>query len=57
MLYHTYNGEWIISQYDYTYGNKGFIVGEDVVESLNGYAWDDFIAFGLAFTIFLFLHI
>jgi len=57
MLYHTYNGEWVISQYDYTYDNKGFIVGEDVVESLNGYAWDDFIAFGLAFTIFLFLHI
>ena len=33
--------EWVISQYDYTYDNRGFIIGEDVVESLYGYAWDD----------------
>ena len=32
---------WVISQYDYTYDDRGFIVGEDAVESLYGYAWDD----------------
>ena len=30
-----------MSQYDYTYDDRGFIVGEDAVESLYGYAWDD----------------
>lgn len=33
--------EWVISQYDYTYDDRGFIVAEDAVESLYGYAWDD----------------
>jgi len=33
--------EWMVSQYDYTYDDRGFIIGEDVVESLYGYAWDD----------------
>ncbi len=32
---------WVVSQYDYTYDDRGFIVGEDAVESLYGYAWDD----------------
>ena len=32
---------WVISQYDYTYDDRGFITGEDAVESLYGYAWDD----------------
>ena len=32
---------WVISQYDYTYDDRGFIVAEDAVESLYGYAWDD----------------
>lgn len=32
---------WVVSQYDYTYDDRGFIIGEDVVESLCGYAWDD----------------
>ena len=32
---------WVISQYEYTYDDRGFITGEDVVESLYGYAWDD----------------
>ncbi len=32
---------WVVSQYDYSYDDRGFIVGEDAVESLYGYAWDD----------------
>ena len=28
--------EWVISQYDYTYDDRGFITGKDVVESLYG---------------------
>lgn len=32
---------WVISQYDYTYDDRGFIVGEAATESLYGYAWDD----------------
>ena len=32
---------WVVSQYDYTYDDRGFIVGEDAIESLYGYAWDD----------------
>ena len=31
----------MISQHEYTYDDRGFITGEDVVESLYGYAWDD----------------
>ncbi|MEW4411866.1 EndoU domain-containing protein [Clostridium sp. AN503] len=33
--------EWTISEYHYTYDDRGFIVGEDVTESLYAYAWDD----------------
>ncbi len=33
--------DWVISEYHYTYDDRGFIVGEDVIESLAGYAWDD----------------
>ena len=33
--------EWIVSRYDYTYDDRGFIVAEDAVESLYAYAWDD----------------
>ena len=33
--------EWVISEYHYTYDDRGFISGEDVKESLYGYAWDD----------------
>ncbi|MFR5631463.1 MAG: DNRLRE domain-containing protein [Monoglobales bacterium] len=33
--------EWVISEYHYTYDDRGFITGEDVKESLYGYAWDD----------------
>ncbi len=33
--------EWVISEYHYTYDDRGFIVGEDVTESLYAYAWDD----------------
>ena len=33
--------EWVISQYDYTYDDRGFITGETATESLYGYAWDD----------------
>lgn len=32
---------WIVSRYDYTYDDRGFIVAEDAVESLYAYAWDD----------------
>lgn len=32
---------WVVSQYDYTYDDRGFIVGETALESLYGYAWDD----------------
>ena len=32
---------WVVSQYDYTYDDRGFIIGEDAIESLYGYAWDD----------------
>lgn len=33
--------EWIVSRYDYTYDDRGFIVAEDAAESLYAYAWDD----------------
>lgn len=33
--------EWVVSEYHYTYDDRGFIVGEDVTESLYAYAWDD----------------
>ena len=32
---------WVVSQYDYIYDDRGFIVGETALESLYGYAWDD----------------
>jgi len=32
---------WVISQYDYTYDENGYIASEKAVESLYGYAWDD----------------
>ncbi len=32
---------WVVSEYQYTYDDRGFIVGEDVLESLYAYAWDD----------------
>ncbi|MCK0088962.1 DNRLRE domain-containing protein [[Clostridium] symbiosum] len=32
---------WVVSQYDYTYDDRGFIVGETALESLYAYAWDD----------------
>lgn len=53
--YHTYNArnqitelintcddcEWVVSNYAYTYDDKGFIIAETAIESLAGYAYDD----------------
>ena len=32
---------WVVSQYDYTYDDNGYIATEKAVESLYDYAWDD----------------
>ena len=32
---------WVVSQYDYTYDDNGYIAAEKAVESLYDYAWDD----------------
>lgn len=32
---------WVVSDYQYSYDEKGFITGETAVESLYGYAFDD----------------
>ena len=33
--------EWVVSDYLYTYDDRGFIAGETAIESLAGYAYDD----------------
>ncbi len=33
--------EWVVSNYSYTYDNRGFITAETAIESLAGYAYDD----------------
>lgn len=33
--------DWVVSEYSYEYDAKGFIIAEDAVESLYGYAYDD----------------
>ena len=33
--------EWVVSDYLYTYDDRGFITGETAIESLAGYAYDD----------------